>query len=203
MTEGEHVDTALTVTEEKHSQEVVRILGKMTRTRRIVLGVGLAVFGLGMLGLYAGLGVEGMILIGAILGGCLLVTLTVMVILQLGTQNRLKASLGTKPPVAFHSPDGNYFFINQEGVFMEKSLWFVPFRGFSFVIDLGFDPVARKLTIRVQNGRKSQHRSDVIIDVPPGFPGQALELLSAAFRAGDGQSALVSQAELRPPGQGL
>jgi hypothetical protein len=203
MTVGEHVDPAWSVTEAKHGQEVARILGKMTRTRRIVLGVALAVFGLGMSGLYAAWGAGAMALIGAILGGCLLVTLTVMVILQLGTQKRLKASLGARPPVAFHSPDGSSFFINQEGVFMEKSLWFVPFQGFSFIVDLGFDPAARKLTIRVQNGRQRQHRSDVIIDVPPGFPGEALELLCAAFRAGDGQSALVSQAEPRPPGQGL
>ena len=197
------MDPALTVTQEKHGQEVVRILGKMTRTRRTVLGVAAAVLGLGMLGLYAAWGAGVMALIGAILGGCLLVTLTVMVIQHVGTQKRLRASLGARPPVAFHSPDGSYFFITQEGVFLEKSLWFVPFRGFSFVVDLGFEPATRKLTIRVQNGRQSQHRSDVIIDVPPGFPGQALELLCAAFRAGDGKSAPVGQAELRPPGQGL
>jgi hypothetical protein len=185
------VDTAETGAEPKHDQEVARILGKMLRMRRIALGVGLAVLVLGLLGLYFAIGVGGMLLIGAILGTCLLVTLFVMVVQHMGTQNRLKASLGTRPPVSFHSSDGSYFFINQEGVFMEKSLWFVPFQGFSFVTDIGFESATRKLTIRIQNGRKSQHSSQVSIDVPPGFPGETLEQLSALFRDAVTKSALA------------
>jgi hypothetical protein len=179
---GVYVDTAETGAEPKHDQEVVRILGKMLRMRRIALGGGLALLVLGMLGLYSAIGLGGMLLVGAILGACLLVTLLVMVVQHMGTQNRLKASLSTRPPVSFHSPDGSYFFINQEGVFMEKSLWFVPFRGFSFVTDIGFDSGTRKLTIRIQNGRQSKHSSQVIIDVPPGFPNEPLEQISALSR---------------------
>jgi hypothetical protein len=182
------MDTAETGAEPKHDQEVVRVLGKMLRMRRIALGVGTAVFVLGLLGLYFVMGVGGMLLIGAILGTCLVVTLFVMVVQHMGTQNRLKASLSTQPPVSFHSPDGSYFFINQEGVFMEKSLWFVPFQGFSFVTDIGFDSVTRKLTIRVQNGRQSKHSSQVIIDVPPGFPAEPLEQLRTIFRDAAGKN---------------
>ncbi len=186
------MDTAEIGAEPKHDQEVARILGKMLRMRRIALGVGLAVFVLGMLGLHFAIGIGGMLLIGAILGTCLLVTLLVMVIQHMGTQNRLRASLSTPPPVSFHSPDGSYCFINQEGIFMEKSLWFVPFQGFSFVTDIGFDSATRKLTIRIQNGRQSKHSSQVIIDVPPGFSGETLEQLSTRFREAVSKSTLHS-----------
>ena len=70
-----------------------------------------------------------------------------MLMFQQGARNRLRATLGMRPQVAFHSPDGSYFFINQEGVFMEKSLGFVPFKGFSRVTGMSFDPGTRKLTI--------------------------------------------------------
>ena len=93
--------------------------------------------------------------------------------------------------MAFRSPDGSYFFINPEGVFLEKFLWFVPFKGVSRVTGMGFDPGTRKLTLRIQNGSRRQHDSEVIIDVPSSFPGERLERLSAAFRDGDGRSALA------------
>jgi hypothetical protein len=188
---GELVDTAETGEELKHDQEVMRLLDKMSFNRRISIALLFPVCGLGLLGLYLTSGVESMVLIGGILGTSLLVAFSVFVILQQKTQSWLKASLGTQPPVAFHSLDGGYVFISQEGVFAESAFWFVPFQGFTRVTGMDFDPVKHQLTIRIQNAGRGQNRSELIIDVPTDFPGEPLERLSAAFRDGDLRSALV------------